>query len=739
MIPKLMFQILLLLGSIKAQGQAATDQLAKTGCQQKCGNVTIPFPFGIGPAGCFLDDWYEVACPNGTNTPRLKKLELQVLNITLPFYYGPGGDAMITVNFPVIYSRDCSRNQTRESVMLEGSSFVIAQDRNIFAAVGCSRVALIENTKSAVVGCKLSECSSRADGTSIRPNSDCSGLGCCQTTTTFGLQSFNVSFRKDEAASGAVEGCSYAALVDRAEFSPSRMHALEQEGYVPAVLQWGVANTTHFGINLLHDSRRGYGHYYCSSRSMSDSYIVMPFMQCFCYPGYDGNPYLGNGCQDVNECEDHDILKNCHGKCVNTKGYYKCVDGSRAVKLAMMVIGGFIGALLFLLSMRWLRRAIRRRKKMKLKQKFFKQNGGLLLQQQLSSPEGNVEKSKLFDSKKLERATDNFNENRILGQGGQGTVYKGMLMDGKIVAIKKSKVLDEGNVEQFINEVFILSQINHRNVVKLLGCCLETEVPLLVYEFIPNGTLYQYLHDPNEEFPVPWDVRLRIATEVAGALSYLHSAASIPIYHRDIKSTNILLDEKYRAKIADFGTSRSVALDQTHVTTLVQGTFGYLDPEYFQSSQFTDKSDVYSFGVVLVELVTGQKPISSLRAQEGRSLATYFIISMEEDRLFDILDPQVLNEGKKDEIITVAHLAMRCLNLNGRKRPTMKEVAMELEAIKRPSHPSDEQQINRERQATFEIDGVEAHDVAFRSAEFEAGDGISSMTDVYPLLSSDTW
>ncbi|PKI33859.1 hypothetical protein CRG98_045754 [Punica granatum] len=376
---------------------------------------------------------------------------------------------------------------------------------------------------------------------------------------------------------------------------------------------------------------------------------------------------------------------------------------------------------------------------MKLKQKFFKQNGGLLLQQQLSSPEGNVEKSKLFDSKKLERATDNFNENRILGQGGQGTVYKGMLMDGKIVAIKKSKVLDEGNVEQFINEVFILSQINHRNVVKLLGCCLETEVPLLVYEFIPNGTLYQYLHDPNEEFPVPWDVRLRIATEVAGALSYLHSAASIPIYHRDIKSTNILLDEKYRAKIADFGTSRSVALDQTHVTTLVQGTFGYLDPEYFQSSQFTDKSDVYSFGVVLVELVTGQKPISSLRAQEGRSLATYFIISMEEDRLFDILDPQVLNEGKKDEIITVAHLAMRCLNLNGRKRPTMKEVAMELEAIKRPSHPSDEQQINRERQATFEIDGVEAHDVAFRSAEFEAGDGISSMTDVYPLLSSDTW
>ncbi|PKI33855.1 hypothetical protein CRG98_045750 [Punica granatum] len=261
-----------------------------------------------------------------------------------------------------------------------------------------------------------------------------------------------------------------------------------------------------------------------------------------------------------------------------------------------------------------------------------------------------------------------------------------MLTDGRIVAIKKSKELDEGNVEQFINEVFILSQINHRNVVKLLGCCLQTKVPLLVYEFIPNGTLYQYLHDPSTQFPVPWDVRLRIATEVAGALSYLHSAASIPIYHRDIKTTNILLDEKYQAKVADFGTSRSVGLDQTHLTTLVQGTFGYLDPEYFQSSQFTDKSDVYSFGVVLVELLTGQKPISSVRAEEGRSLATYFIISVEEDRLFDILDAQVLLQGKKEDIFGVADLAKRCLNLSGRKRPTMKQVAMELEAIRKPSH-----------------------------------------------------
>jgi serine/threonine protein kinase len=305
-----------------------------------------------------------------------------------------------------------------------------------------------------------------------------------------------------------------------------------------------------------------------------------------------------------------------------------------------------------------------------------------LLQQQLSSHEANVENTKLFNSKDLEKATDHFNVNRILGQGGQGTVYKGMLADGRIVAVKKSKVVDEGKLKEFINEVVILSQINHRNVVKLIGCCLETEVPLLVYEYIPNGTLSQYVNGQNEEFSLTWDMRLRIAAEVAGALFYLHSIASIPIYHRDIKSTNILLDDKYRAKVADFGTSRSITIDQTHLTTLVHGTFGYLDPEYFQSSQFTEKSDVYSFGVVLAELLTSEKAISSTRTQESKSLATYFIQSVEENNLFDIIDSQVLKEDKKEEIIAVANLAKRCLDLNGKKRPTMREVAMELEGIR---------------------------------------------------------
>ncbi|CAL8138357.1 unnamed protein product [Prunus armeniaca] len=187
-------------------------------------------------------------------------------------------------------------------------------------------------------------------------------------------------------------------------------------------------------------------------------------------------------------------------------------------------------------------------------------------------------------------------------------------------------------------------------------------------------------------------MRLRIAIQVAGALSYLHSAASSPIFHGDIKSSNVLLDEKDTAKVANFGTSRSMSIDKTHVTTKVQGTFGYLDPEFFQSSKFTDKSNVYSFGVTLSELLTGEKPVSLTSSQEWRSLAAYFLLSMEENRLFDILDAQVMKDGGKDEIVAVANLAKRCLNLKGKKRPTMKQVAVELEGIQQSVKASEMQQ-----------------------------------------------
>ena len=347
------------------------------------------------------------------------------------------------------------------------------------------------------------------------------------------------------------------------------------------------------------------------------------------------------------------------------------------------------GFLALMLGVSFLYFTIKRRKLIKEREKFFQQNGGVLLKQQITSSGGGVESStKIFTAEELEKATDNYAADRIVGRGGYGTVYKGILPDHRVVAIKKSRIMDESQIEQFINEVVILTQVNHRHVVKLLGCCLETEVPLLVYEFVANGTLFQHIHNSRGVAWLSLENRLRIATESAGALAYLHSAASMPVIHRDVKSANILLNENYTTKISDFGASRLVPLDQTQVTTLVQGTLGYLDPEYFHTSQLTDKSDVYSFGVVLAELLTGRKPLMLQSPAEEKNLATYFIMSVKENRLFQILEPRVVREGSLDQLEAAGKLVKRCLSLNGEDRPTMKEVAMELEGIRKyTKHP----------------------------------------------------
>ena len=207
----------------------------------------------------------------------------------------------------------------------------------------------------------------------------------------------------------------------------------------------------------------------------------------------------------------------------------------------------------------------------------------------------------------------------------------------------------------------------------------ETEVPLLVYEFISNGTLHHHLHVEGPR-SLSWGNRLRIATEIATSLAYLHSAVSTPIIHRDIKSSNILLDDTLTSKISDFGASRYIPMDQTGLTTRVQGTIGYLDPMYFCTSRLTEKSDVYSFGVILVELLTRKKPFSFL-STEGDGLVSHFLNLLDEGNLVQIIDPQVTEEGGQ-EVQEVAMLAASCINLRGEERPTMRLVEHTLEGLR---------------------------------------------------------
>ncbi|KAG6716966.1 hypothetical protein I3842_04G074200 [Carya illinoinensis] len=683
-----LFRMLVLVIMCSVNPFVRASNVINSSCPEDCGNkVSIPYPFGIGN-GCSVGDWFEIVCRNDSYDPGFPKvpflkwsegLEVLEINITT---------STVRVKYPT-FSSCTNFRETRYYRELENSPFVFSVNSNSFVVVGCNNSASMWSFSNDSISYG-GRCTSPCDRAQFTTGSHCNATNCCQTTIpASNLHAISITIERGSSYNNGSNECKYAFLIDQNWFE-TNLTVPNLNTSVPVVLKWGIDITSFYSLPIRKNSmareyKNGtycYQDYPTIGKSLSSrDYTV----RCYCRSGYRGNPYLLGGCQDIDECA-YPRLNQCtyEERCENTEGYYRCIPPNYKNKKPFIIIGvsTSFGVLFLIFGGWWSYKVIKKRRRVKRKEKFFKQNGGLLLEQQLSTNnEDNVENIKLFNSKELEKATDRFSADRIIGHGGQGTVYKGMLADGRIVAIKKSNVIDEVKLQEFINEVVILSKINHRNVVKLLGCCLETEVPLLVYEFIPNGTLAQYLNGQNEEFPPTWDMRLRIAIEVAGALFYLHSAASSPIYHRDIKSTNILLDEKYRAKIADFGISRSVAIDQTHLSTLVHGTFGYVDPEYFQSSQFTDKSDVYSFGVVLAELLTGKKAISSTGMRDTKSLATFFVSSMEGNNLFDILDNQVLQEAEKEKIITVANLARRCLNLKGRKRPTMREVAMELEAI----------------------------------------------------------
>lgn len=321
-----------------------------------------------------------------------------------------------------------------------------------------------------------------------------------------------------------------------------------------------------------------------------------------------------------------------------------------------------------------------RRKDKRGREEFFRKNGGFILQQKLTGQGGGGSyTTRIFTIEELRKATNEFDERQIIGRGGFGTVFRGELMDKKIVAIKKSRGVGQNQVEQFINEVIVLSGINSRNVVKLLGCCLETEMPLLVYEFINNGTLFEHLQNKFKASKLSWEIRLRIASEVAGVLSYLHSMASPPIIHRDIKSANILLDQNYTAKVSDFGISKLVPMDfDNQVSTVIQGTYGYLDPEYMQTSLLTEKSDVYSFGVVLLELVTGKKVLEA-----GKCLSNHFLSSLKENQLAQVLDSNISSNENIEQLMEVAMIAKRCISVTGEDRPSMKDVERELEVLGR--------------------------------------------------------
>ncbi|KAH9653381.1 calmodulin-binding receptor-like cytoplasmic kinase 3 [Citrus sinensis] len=285
------------------------------------------------------------------------------------------------------------------------------------------------------------------------------------------------------------------------------------------------------------------------------------------------------------------------------------------------------------------------------------------------------------------KATRNFSPSLRIGEGGFGTVYKAQLEDGLLVAIKRAKKEQFENLQtEFSSEVELLSKIDHRNLVKLLGFVDKGNERLIITEFVPNGTLREHL-DGQYGKTLDFNQRLEIAIDVAHGLTYLHLYAEKQIIHRDVKSSNILLTESMRAKVADFGFARLGPMDsdRTHISTKVKGTVGYLDPEYMKTYQLTTKSDVYSFGVLLLEILTGRRPVELKRPPEERVTLRWAFKRYNEGNLLDMVDPSIKEVISMEILTKMFGLAIQCAAPIRNDRPDMKSVGEQLWAIRADS------------------------------------------------------
>ncbi|CAL5421505.1 unnamed protein product [Camellia sinensis] len=562
---------------------ASATSTEKPNCPKKCGNITIPYPFGIGNPRCSMNKSFLLKC--------------NISRIGLDYW--------------------------SYQVNLTGTPFTFSATENRVIAIGCDTLGCIADIDGTqFVSGYASICDHPVNLTREGP---CSGIGCCQTQIPNGLKSIDMSIDAvyNYTYSRHFSPCNYVFLArkDWFDFSSIDLISLTNvDRKPPTVLDWAVGEETCESMDLSYASSSIYP---CGPNTNCADSNNGPGYRCVCKPGYQGNPYLSEsqGCKDIDECLDQ-TMHCCEGTCRNTQGNYTC-----HCPLGM-------------------------------------------------SGDGKV-------------ACQGF---RVTTLVAAWIEIKGVLANGSLVAVKKPNVADKTKIKHFQREVIkqafqheisIVSQVNHKNVVKLLGLCLETEFPSLIYEFISNGSLFDHLHVKHSAMLKSWANRLRIAAEISLALDYLHSLADPPIIHRDVKSMNILLDEKFTAKVSDFGASVLIPFGQSVVHTKIHGTHGYLDPEYLITGLLTVKSDLYGFGVVLMEPLTGQKPILKRKnPEENVNFIQYFISSVEQKKISQVLmNCEDVDQSESEQIEAVAELAVRCLNSSSIERPTMKEVAEQLNGL----------------------------------------------------------
>jgi len=289
---------------------------------------------------------------------------------------------------------------------------------------------------------------------------------------------------------------------------------------------------------------------------------------------------------------------------------------------------------------------------------------------------------KHFSFHDLQSATDNFNSKNVLGQGGFGIVYKGCLRNGPLVAVKRLKDPDVTGEVQFQTEVELIGLAVHRNLLRLYGFCMTSKERLLVYPYMPNGSVADRLRDYRNGKPsLDWSKRMRIALGAARGLLYLHEQCNPKIIHRDVKAANILLDESFEAIVGDFGLAKLLDRQESHVTTAVRGTIGHIAPEYLSTGQSSEKTDVYGFGILLLELITGPKTLSNGHGQSQKGMILDWVRELKEEKKLDkLVDRDLKDSFDVAELECSVDVIIQCTQTNPILRPKMSEVLHALEA-----------------------------------------------------------
>ncbi|KAK1270326.1 Wall-associated receptor kinase-like 20 [Acorus gramineus] len=597
-----------------------------------CGTTPVPYPLSTNPT-CG-DPLYTILC-----NPSNSSLLFPALNtsITYPITsVHPEIQRLIIRPSPLLPNLCISSDLPNQGLQLNSSlPFNVTSSNTIFF-LNCTQTLLLSPLNCSAI----SPCHAYAS----RASSKCAARGsiCCSFVAGGSSTSYSVRAR--------VAGCSaYRSFVDL-DVGSSVSGWVAKEG---VELMW--ASPREPRCKAQSDCENG------KNATCRADVAGGGERRCFCNAGLQWNPINGTCAPVVTGCQDP-------GGCDHSTNRAPLIAGlASGMAAALLVI--VVGALAY----RKQRRARQAREALlRSREEILNANNS-----------GNVF-TKNFTGREIKKATDGFSHDNLLGTGGFGEVFKGVLDDGTPVAVKCAKIGNTKSVDQVLNEVRILSQVNHRSLVRLLGCCVELEQPLMVYEFISNGTLFEHLHGKRGSSPLSWRRRLAIAHQTAEGLAYLHFSAVQPIYHRDVKSSNILLDEKLNAKVSDFGLSRLAETDLSHVSTCAQGTLGYLDPEYYRNYQLTDKSDVYSFGVVLLELLTSQKAIDFNRGTDDVNLVVYVQRMADKEKMMEVVDPG-LREGVSqvalDTMKALGFLAMGCLEERRQNRPSMKDVTEEIDYI----------------------------------------------------------